>query len=127
MKPLETWVAADVQIKELKASGQTLQRMQGFLEVPGTGKYRFSGKCAGGSASVTLYDQTGQFVECEFNPNQYGGGSDEVLLEKGRHPISIVVPLNPQAKTFALQWESPGIKRSDVPAEALSHLPEPAR
>jgi len=127
MKPIETWVATDAQIKDLKATGQTLQRMQGFLEAPVTGKYRFSGKCSGGSASVALYDQTGQFIECEFGLNKYGGGSDEVLLEKGRHPISIAVPLNPQAKTFALQWESPGIKRSDVPAEALSYLPEATR
>jgi hypothetical protein len=97
------------------------------LEAPATGKYRFSGKCSGGSAGLALHDQTGQFIECEFGLNQYGGGSDEVLLEKGRHPISIAVPLNAQAKTFTLQWEGPGIKRSDVPAEALSHMPGPAR
>ena len=47
------------------------------------------------------------------------------LLARGKHPIEITVIQDTAGNGLKLQWEGPGINRRDMPATALSHLPEP--
>jgi hypothetical protein len=49
------------------------------------------------------------------------------LLAKGKHPIEIAVIQDTAGNGLKMQWEGPGIKRRDIPATALSHLPEPEK
>ncbi|HUS47442.1 MAG TPA: PQQ-binding-like beta-propeller repeat protein, partial [Phycisphaerae bacterium] len=125
MKPVLTRVLRETRIKDDKADDQTVLRIEGFLEVPKTGKYHFNGKCAkGGNVTFALYDQTRQFTECKFHSSEWGGRSDEVFLAKGKHPISLLVLQGQAGKSFNLLWARDGGKPAEIPAEALWHLPE---
>jgi outer membrane protein assembly factor BamB len=123
MKPVQTRILPEARIAEAKADDQTVLAMEGFLEAPETGNYRFSGQCGpGGNATFTLYDPTRQFKEGEFYISQYGGNSEDVFLGKGKHPIAILVLQGSSGKSFGLQWARDGAKPVEIPAEALSHL-----
>jgi outer membrane protein assembly factor BamB len=124
MRPARTWVLPDLQLKTDQPDDQTVLDVAGYLDVPETGKYTFLGK---GAPAVTvafaLLDRSGRFSECACEINMYGGRSDEVFLEKGEHPISLVVLQGPSGKSFSLQWARDGGKPCDIPAAALAHLP----
>ncbi len=99
--------------------------MQGFIEAPRTGKYRFSGNTAKGARGhFALLDARGCFAERDFGFSEYGGMSAEVFLAQGKHPISVWIVQGAADRAFNVRWEGPGIPRSDVPAAALSHLPK---
>ena len=97
-------------------------RLDGYLEVPATGAYRFVGTSSKNKfdGSFTLFDPSGRFVECKIGS---GGGneSDKVLLEKGKHPVFAFFFQSPTGKKFNMQWEGPGITLGDIPPTALSH------
>jgi outer membrane protein assembly factor BamB len=122
LKPANTRVLAACNFKDEKKTEQTVLHAWGYLEVPSTGRYRFLASAPGGT--FTLYDRTGRTVACKFNPNPWSATSDEVFLEQGKHPIELVVLAGDKGRSLALQWEGPGIKRSDIPATALWRLPE---
>lgn len=122
MTPVQTRIAAELKFNAEPADDQRVVSLRGFLETPTTGNYRFHGKSAkGAGVRFTLLDRTGRFVENTFGFGEYGGQSVEVFLEKGKHPITAIVLQGSSGKDFNLQWEGPGIDRSDIPASALSH------
>jgi hypothetical protein len=121
MKPVRTWVATELNLKAEKADDQRIVSLQGFVEAPETGKYRFHGKSAKGARDhFELLDQTGHFVERAFPLSEWGGRSVEVFLAKGKHPICITIIQGSVGKELTMQWEGPGITKADVPAAALS-------
>ena len=126
MTPVKTGVAPDLSIKqEMTDKGPQVLRMEGYLEVPETGSYRFTRSTDNGSwalwGSFMLFDASGSFVEVGITSSVKL--SDPVLLEKGKHPISAVVLQGSKGMNFKMQWEGPGLPRADIPAAALSFQP----
>ena len=123
MTPAESGVASALSVKPGKPDGLRVVRLQGFLEAPRTGKYRFYGHTAkGAEGHFQLLDAAGHFTESEFALNEYGGMSTEVFLAQGKHPIELLVVQGAHGRDFDVRWEGPGIARGDVSPAALSHL-----
>ena len=113
---------ATANFKEEKSDAPSLVWLRGFVEVPETGKYRFYAQGIGGSlVRFKLQDQSGYFAESAFDAGGRGAQSNELLLAKGKHPVSVIVMPGSSGNGLTLQWEGPGIKRCDIPAAALSH------
>jgi hypothetical protein len=129
MTPINTGVAASLSIQNATDTRQQILRLEGYLEAPVTGRYRFFLKAP--RASFTIFEP-GPFIACTGASNPWHEGTAEVYLEKGRHPIEIlaVAPgnggLNENGNgSLKLQWEGPDIAKSDIPEANLSHLLEP--
>jgi hypothetical protein len=123
--PTRTAAAANLNPADENADHQGVRFLRGFLEAPETGRYRFYGRSGkGGLVRFTLLDQTGHFVENTFDASEYGGQSTELFLAKGKHPLQVTIMPGSGDQRLTIQWEWPEIKRSDIPAAALSHLPE---
>jgi hypothetical protein len=124
LKPVQDKVVSATQIKDDKVGDQTVLRIEGYLDVPETGKYRFTGKSEGATVAFTLLDCTSRFTDCQCEINRYGGRSDEIFLEKGKHPICLVVLQSSAGTSYNLQWARDGGKPSDIPDAALWHQPD---
>jgi hypothetical protein len=122
LKPVQDKVVSAAQIKDDKLDDQTVLRIEGYLDVPETGRYQFTGKSEGAVVAFTLLDCTSRFTECQCEINRYGGRSDEIFLEKGKHPISLVVLQSSAGTSCNLQWARDGGKPSDIPGVSLWHL-----
>jgi len=118
MKPAGTAVLAESQFKEEKPDGQTVAQVEGYLEVPETAKYVISVRAPAGK--FVLWDSSRQYMESEFD---LSGSSEELFLEKGKHPVSITVIQGTSGKSFSMQWKKDGGQPEDIPGAALSHLP----
>ena len=125
LKPVQNKVIAETQIKDDAVDDQTVLHITGYLDVPETGKYRFLGTSATGVlVTFSLLDSTNRFTECECGINMYGGRSDELFLEQGKHPIRLMALQGSAGKSFNLQWSRDDGKPTDVPVGALWHLPD---
>jgi hypothetical protein len=59
--------------------------------------------------------------ETEFDCGWWGAQSGGIFLAKGKHPITIVYRHGEGGKTLRFEWDRMGLKRTEVPASALSH------
>jgi hypothetical protein len=115
LKPTGTMVTAQVNLPNRRADNPYLLRIAGLLDVPTPGTYRFflnSDK----SYSRFLLDG-----ETEFDCGWWGAQSGGIFLAKGKHPITIVYRHGEGGKTLRFEWDRMGLKRTEVPASALSH------
>ena len=122
---VRTQIVPDGNISQTDGIKERILCLRGFVDVPQSGVYSFSGSAAkGATAPFTLYDSTGNFVEATANLSEYGGGTPDILLEKGQHPVTVIVTEGPVGKKLTLQWKEPGIPSGPIPATAICHAPE---
>ncbi len=114
MTPIKTSVIPALFIKDDTTDGQTVLHLTGYLDVPTTGKYHFRTVARNGTViSFTIFDSDSRFAA--------NAETDEVLLEQGKHPISVIVLQSAKARDCTVKWEGPGIERQDIPASVFSH------
>ena len=124
LKLTQTKNAAELNLKIDRQNEPGLDVLRGFIDVPETGTYHFFGHIGkGGLIRFEMLDATGHFFESTFANGEWSAGSTaDLYLAKGKHPIDVVVmPGAINGAELRLQWEGPGITKSDIPAMALSH------
>ena len=125
IKPARTDVTPGLSIRQKKEDMVSVLRLDGYLDIPTTGLYHFTRSGDNGTwglwGSFTLFDASGKFVVVATT--SYQGQTDPVLLEQGKHPITAIVLQGRQGMNFNVQWEGPDLKRGDIPATALWHVP----
>jgi len=87
----------------------------GYVRVPATGVYRFITESDDGSR---LYIGGSMIVD---NDGQHGmqEASGVIALSEGYHPIQVVFFQRSGGQGLRVSWESRGVKKGPIPAEAL--------
>ena len=123
MTPIDTSTSS---LKYSDNKIDTLVWLHGYVNIPTTGTYTFSGRCSQNSLGIfQLLDATKTYIVSRSVMSQWGGSSQPLYLAQGLHPIAALVVYGKSGKSLNIQWEGPGIPRGDIPESALSHLPTP--
>ncbi len=114
---LDSGVLGTFNVNQIKDERQFGYNFSGYLKVPETGVYTFALEANDGAVLL---------INDKMIIDNDGGHRAQKLdtkigLKKGWHPIKVDYFQQGGAKSLNLNWEGPGVKNQEVPAEALFH------
>jgi len=107
-----------------RRGGDFAMRFEGFLNVPTDGQYRFFLRSDDGSrlsiGQKIVVDNDGH------RRNQKARDSDGTMkLTRGWHPLEVIYFQRVKNRVLVVEWEGPGLPRSEIPKTSLRSTREP--
>ena len=111
----------DIELRGQRREGYAF-RFRGLLEVPATGFYLLHMRGTDGYR-IRVARETDLTWDGLHGPAPKTVG---LHLARGKHPLTVDYFVDRNKPFFQLEWEGPGVPRQDIPATAMSYLPEGA-